>query len=1311
MENNKAKNIPLFKLESNELSCVSLETNQKHNLEYEAMVTKVNKLDITINDLLSKVSRLHHKRTKMASIISKIVNNNTKSKTKNNSEPISIKQQNQRINRLNACSKLLNNRSTLSSIIQNQPLPDLPPPNQNEDAFQVNINDDKNSAALNKIAQFLRLSQPDIIINYLNDTGLSFLLILCNEDIFDSNPLKIDLKSIHQVYPLVLSSVSPPTRQILLKSFFKAMTSCANLTTFYEESFQDNDIIRLINLIETHAGGLINSRRARLFVGSDQADELIHMNGNVRVIVPLNHQGLIANCVNNMQFEIIQDPKSSPILDVAVETSLFEGSRNAIICPFKHPNHKRPFVFVAVDKLRESNFSGVDNVLLFYLFKILAICIEKVHRAITTVTEEDQRQLIQGISSIASEMNSHDMIQKVTEVGNSITSATSCRLFSIIDDTMFEETPGLKIQNRSFPVDLGLIGKAIISSETQNYVLPRREPEFSVQVDDITEPRVWAMLSSPLRYDKFITMNLTLYNRSYNTFFSAKECILITTLSKCICPFLYRACQLSKLKESLTSNSENSSRSYNLTVFSLKAIETAGTERFFSEMQRFCDSLNPKVSLRILVYDVDKLIQLPEMTIVSSEPQLLDAICNMKPTAATSGENRAVLVFPIKLDDTNKVFLIEFSADLLQLKTAEEENGLIQRARIIQAIDDAGMSNFISNLHDQYQENSLLISQSALALPQNAGRVGFGGMSSRSFSFHVPSVDSMTQHTNHSKLKMPFISLSMKSIHEENQSTTSLFDLANESHKDTDKLIVIQSARKSHPNAIESTNSFNKKVGNSSFNLNLNSNSNSNSKSFMNLNALINNNVGISNNSNSAGKDLPSFDEQLDDDSLQIFPFDPFLTSILQSFSNHSARQILLHMKISSMNKYQITTRSLHALGNSLASPLMFSKLLQIMMAAFTNLFGKDVKIRIFDPPLNDVVETDLTTFNLERDRMIFASIKIPTALNMEKSTALASFADLLTNLIESRAQSITNNPMLPAKSDVDEEAGQDFECSHLTSNEMITVSLRLFHKFHVIECLQCEEGLLIKWLGILASKTEESGLFMMMTDSLHFIYYLLKESGWIGMFTPIELCAIGLASFLVHCTPQMHPNFQYEKVISQAVTEETPQRSLTKVITSLVLLADDAVNLFANTPSDTLLEITKLMLEQMPKTIFGSLMPFHIIVKMKKLDLANKFHKLALKRFLMDVAQNSLFFAPISSFGVWLVSFGKEPLPNVTLKAQAIMVRFAEELAAASPKFSALPSIVSGKVEWMKKQNLRMCVGRHQEEEEEGNMSLFDAH
>lgn len=1323
--NQKIKDIPLFNLGSYDLSNLpASENNQKHVMEYEAMVAKVKKLDMTIHDLLSKVGRLHHKRTKMASIISKFVNNNSKMKIRNqNSESTSVKQQNERMNRLNACSKLLNNRYTLSSIIQNQPLPDLPAPIQNDDISKYGFNDEKSSARVNKISQFLRLSQPDVIINYLNDSGLSFLLILCNSDTFESKPLKVDLKSVHQVYPQALSSVSPPTRQILLKSFFKAMISCANLTTFYEESFQDSDTIRLINIIETHAGSLVNARRARLFVGSDQADELIHMNGNVRVIVPLSHQGLIADCVNNMKYEIIQDPKSSPIIDVAVETSLFEGARNAIICPFKYPNHKLPFVFVAVDKLRDSNFSGVDNVLLHYLFKILAICIEKVHRAITKVTEDDQRNLIQGIATIANETNSHEMIQKITEVGNSLTSATSCRLFSIIDDTMFEETPGLKIQNKTIPVDLGLIGKAVISGETQNYVLPRREPEFSAQADDITEPRVWAMLSSPLRYDKHITMNMTLYNRQYNTFFSAKESILISTLAKCICPFLYRACKLAKLKESLSSDSENSARSYNLTVFSLKAIETAGTEHFFDEMKRFCDSLNPVVSLRILVYDVDKLIQLPEMKIVTSEPQLLDAICNMKPTAATNDDNRAVLVFPIKFDDINKVFLIEFSAELLKLKTADEENGLIQRARIIQSVDDAGTSNFLSNLHDQYEENNYsLLSQPALALPQQAGRVGFGGLSSRSFSFHVPANDSLSQM--HTKLKMPFISLSKKSTHEDNRSTTSLFDLAgaNESNKGSDKLIVIQSGRRQKVPTTPTQPSSLLENGGGSFNIKVSQqqSQSNNSQSYLSLSNLINNNVGIglqttntqNNDSIVAASQQPlSFDEQLDEDSLQIFPFDQFLTSILQSFSNHSARQILLHMKISSMNKYQVTTRSLHALGNSLASPLMFSKLLQIMMAAFTNLFGKDVKIKIFDPPLNDVAETDPTTFNLERDRMIFASIKIPTALNMEKSTALASFADLLTNLIESRAQSIPSKVMPPTKCDTDEEAGLDFECSHLTSSEMIIISLHLFIKFHVIECLKCDEEIVTKWLGQLASKTDESGLFMMMTDSLHFTYFLLKSSGWMEHFTPQELCAIGLAAFLVHCTPQMHPNFQYESIVAKAVTKETPQRSLTKVLTGLILLADDSINILENVEQDMMLQLTKLMLEQMPKQPLGSLLPFHVVVRTKKLDLSKPFHKLVLKRFLMDVAQNSLFFSPISSFGVWLVSFGKEPIPNVILKAKAVMLKFADELAAACDKFEALPKMVDDKVEWMKKQNLKMCVGRQQEEEDEGNMSLFDAH
>ncbi|OHS93715.1 hypothetical protein TRFO_40004 [Tritrichomonas foetus] len=1257
--NQLMKPYPSFSLSLSSSSILNLinDTGTKHSLEYDAMVESVKKLDLSIKDLISRINHLHRKRAKMANTISHIVKNSKVNLKKGTQEPTNIKQQNERMSRLNVCSRLLGNKSSLSSIIHNTPLPDLPAPNSNDSNSQYDNEIDKTGAhVVNKLSQFLRVSQPDIVANYLNDTGLSYLLVLCNMDKFNYKPLNVDIKGFCQIAPSVLSSVAPTNRQIILKSFFKAMTACANLTAVFEESFQDNDILKLTNLIETHAAAIINARRARLFLGSDQAEELIHMNGNVRVVVPLNDKGLIANCVKKMQYEVIQDPKNSPILDVAVETSLFEGSRNAIICPLIHPKHKRPFVFLAVDKLREPTFSGVDYVLLSYFFKFLAVAIEKVHRAITTVTEEDQMQLIKGLASIASENNSHDMIQKIADVSGSLTSATSCRIFSIIEDNLFEETPGLKIQNRTIPVDVGLIGKSVISDETQNYVLPRRESEFSVQVDDITEPRVWAMLSSPARYNGEITMNLTLYNRTFNTFFSAKETNLITTLSRCICPFLYQTCEHAKLKESLASDSTNSNRSYNLTVFSLKAIETAGTLKIFREMHRFCETLKPKVTHRVLVYDVDKLMELPDMKIVTSEPQLLDAICNMKPIAATSGD-RAVLVFPIKIEGISKVFLLEFAAELLHLKTAEEENGLMQRTRLLQSMDEAGLSTHITLLQEQFKENKQcnrnMSSSNLMGLPQSQSRVGFGSTANRSSRVFT----NMDAQAAQPKVNLPFIPLSLKSVHEDNMSATSLFELGDEHQKSSDKLLVVQSAR---------------------------------------------------NSKNSLSKNPPSFENQLDEDSLQIFPFDPFLTSILQSFSNHSTRQILLHMKITSMSKYKITARSLHILGNSLACPMMFSKLLKIMMLAFTNLFGKDVMIRIFDPPLNDVIETDPTTFNLERDRMIFASIKIPTALNLDKSTALASFADLLTNLIESRAPSITSDPVLPKRDMHDEEQGLEFESSHLTTNEMVCVSFNLFKLFHVVECLNCDEMLLMKWLGTLAAKSEESGTFMMMTDALHFVYFILKESGWMNLFNPSELCALAISVFLGQCSPQVHPNFTYEKILAASITRKTPQKAITRVATNLVFLGDDSMDLLENTPKNILLGLAELMIEQSSKSPLASLSAFHVIKK--KIDFNNNFHKIIVKRFLLDISLHSMYFAPISSFGVWVVTFGKEPAPNVLLRARTVMNKYADELSSINDKFAELPQRIAEKVDWMKNQDIRMFCGQRQEEEDEGNMSLLDA-
>ena len=1250
------------------------------NEELELMLENVKKLNGVITNLMERISRLNKKRSKYSKRIlltSKQPNFDT-TQTTVFFQTSNINKQNDRMQRISACSKLLNSKNPLPSLNKNTKLPNLPDlklvtKTKSDNNDNISENDKESTRTVNKIAQFLKSSQPDLIYSYFNETGLPFLMILCNQPNYNVKPFDIDLLGFHNAAPNVLSTVAPEIRQLLIKYFFKSMLDSANIVSAYEDSFLDIDDSQLLNLIETHAAIAINAKKVRLFLGSDYGDELIHMNGNVRVVIPLSYKGLISSCVKKMEYAIVNDPNNSSMLDVAVESQLFEGAKNAMICPLIHPKHKNPFVFLALDKLKETNFAGVDFILLSYIFQFLTVAIEKVHRSITKVSVKDQLNLIDGLGNIASQKNSHDMIKKISEVSNNLTSATFCRIFSIIDDNLFEETSSNIFQNKIIPVDEGLIGKSVISDCTQNYILPRRESDFSVQADDIIEPRLWAMVSSPARYNGEITMNLSLYNRSLNTFFAAKEVQIISSLARCICPFLYKACQHSKLQESLKSDTSNSNRSHNLAVFSLKAIETAGTLKIFKEMQRFCEHLQPHVSLRLLLYDSDNLLELPDMKNVPSQPQLLDALCNMKPTAATT-EHKGILVFPIKIDGINKIFLFEFTADLLHLKTAEEENGIMQRSRLLQAMDEAGLSKRISDLQEQFRNTM----HNPLQNSRSGSSSSFRTNHSFSRTYGQKNPHNNIFQSTMPKLNLPFIPLSIKSIHEDNMSSTSLFEIGDDHCKNSgDKLLVVQSSRK--------TKSFHGTA-------NLMHLKYPSSISLNSLNSTIN-------NSNI------SFGNQLDDDSLEIFPFDPFLTSTLQSFSNHSTRQILLHMKIMTLNQYKITARSLHILGNSLSSPMMFSKLLTIMMVAFNNLFGKDVSIKIFDPPLSEPIETGPTIFNLERDRMIFSSIKIPTELNVEKSAALASFADLLTNLIESRSESEVLNPVSTKNSENYEEQGMEFESSNLTTNEMVSLVYKYFQLFHITECLKCDELTTLKWLGTLGAKYQDTGSFMIMTDSLHFLYFILHETDLLDKFNPSELCALSLSVFFGLCNNQVHPNFKYERALEMAIKKNTSQKALTRAATNLILLGDDSNDLLANTPFNLLLGITELMIEQVSKSPLITLTTFHAINK--KFDFNNNFHKLTLKKLLIDISIQSMYFAPLSSFGVWAITFGKEPIENILFRGKTTIIRYAEELASFNPKFSSFPELVKQKNEWMAQHADRKVSNFTQEEEDDENMSL----
>ena len=116
----------------------------------------------------------------------------------------------------------------------------------------------------------------------------------------------------------------------------------------------------------------------------------------------------------------------------------------------------------------------------------------------------------------------------------------------------------------------------------------------------------------------------------------------------------------------------------------------AGTPNLFHAMKSFCAKLQPAVEFRFLIYENDKLMDAATGQSIPTEPQLLDAICNMKPTAATM-DNVGVLVLPVKLEGTNQINLFEFRAPLMQLKSEEENNGIIQRARVLQSLEEPTM--------------------------------------------------------------------------------------------------------------------------------------------------------------------------------------------------------------------------------------------------------------------------------------------------------------------------------------------------------------------------------------------------------------------------------------------------------------------------------------------------------------------------------------------------------------------------------------------------------------------------------------------
>lgn len=1224
---------PSFRLTGSVALLPKITLNDKHSEEFEALDQKIKELDRQTQDIMKRLTKMHKRRTRYAQIITNLIKKSHEEK-KNTSESHLMQKQKGRIERLSLCTQLLESKGKVSALVKCQPLPNLLP-KLTEDTPYDNTAQDQSDSFFN----ILRNSHPEMLANYFNQNGIPRLLNYCGESAYRNKFFNINVDAIVQALPGILCQIPPANRMVFMTRIMDIHRESAMFIQLYESLALITSPLEILYQIERTGANLLKCKRLKVLISSPLSDELTYIHADIRRTIP-SSTGLIASVVNSGNYAMIKDPCNTNEIDIAVESFIFEGSKDCFIVPLMHPNFPYPFVFVAIDKLREE-FVPSDFIVLYFFFRHITSLLKWIVRDLTSITEDDMTKLVQGLSEIADVSNAHDMISKITTVSNKLTESSATRLFTVVGDSFCEETPGTKLGGKLLTLDRGLVCHAAIHNETMNYFLPRRVKEFSVLVDDITEPRIWSMVAAPTTYRGEVKGAYVLYNRRNGTFFSAKETFIIDNIAKCMLPLLHTCCESTKLHESLDRNHINIIRAYNLTVFSLKSILSAGTQNLFSSMTNFCQKLRPSVQFRFLIYKDDKIFDAETNNTVPSEPQLLDAICDMKPTAAIS-ESTGILVLPIKLSE-KEIQLFEFRAPLMKLKTEEESNGILQCTRILHSLEDQTMPLRLPD-NSQYKLSSKTRNRDSL---KSNSKLQKSSASSSSSSFFNLDLNLKGQNNN-----LPFIPLSLKNIHDEDgMSSTSIFDLS-ETHSKSDKFIIVSSSRPS-----------------------------------------IN---------------PQSFEKQLEKDKLQIYPFDPFLTSILASFASLSKRQLGLHHKIVQMKAYKPIIRALHLLGNVLACPMPFSELLQILMVAFTNLFGNGVKLEIFDPPLNNETETDPNALNLERDRKIYAAIKINSPMTSDRSIALSYFADLVLALLASRAEKEPNSPTIaPRLMMVSPELKYNFLM--MTLNENVAIATEIFCAFRVHEVFECTKEHLMIWLRRVASNPEEERFFITSLDSIQFAYSIFMTYDLFEKFPASELCAACIAFFVRSGFPHMRPNFKYSKYINHFLKNgPINSKVLIRITTALIILADPYCDMLQNTSEEIVCGVIELMLQRASTSV-----PL-LIARMTKaakkgLDFNDKNDRALFTMLVTELSQSSPFFRPIEVFSEYCLASG-EPQKMILYKAQKIVAPYLKVLDMCTKPQSMYYRAFSDKVAWINLKGEHFFQQVHHEEEDLGNISLFDA-
>jgi hypothetical protein len=317
--------------------------------------------------------------------------------------------------------------------------------------------------------------------------------------------------------------------------------------------------------------------------------------------------------------------------------------------------------------------------------------------------------------------------------------------------------------------------------------------------------------------------------------------------------------------------------------------------------------------------------------------------------------------------------------------------------------------------------------------------------------------------------------------------------------------------------------------------------------------------------------------------------------------------------------------------------------------------------------------------------------VKIPESLSGDKSAALASFADLLTNLIEVRGRAGRPGGTVPER--YNGNIGIfNLDLVSLRTGQLITIGMKLFRLFHVPEILNCDDRALASWMGKGAALMANTGTFLSMVHALNFAYAVCSSVGWLDQFSYSEQAAMALAVFLGHSFPQIHPNFRYEKLLSRCISVDTPQRAVTKISTMLVLLGDDYCDLLATTPESLIVGLIELWIHANSMVNGRSASYFHAIHR--GLDMKDMFHRTVVRRFVEESSLCSLFLSPLSAFSQWVARYVTQPLDCLIRKGKGVVTDIVRDLADYHSSCGCLTDFLKDVLKYLADQTVRVPPG-----------------